>query len=139
MVEDIVCRGTRDGSFRDVDPRLTTLALFGMCNWSYQWYRQGGRSRRRRSPTSLRPPPAGPLRLTARFSPFDDDLPVHHRHRIDTDAVLVGIGGAPAGVDVELEAVHGHRIVNCVRESEYSRLSSVSTRARTTPSESRAA
>jgi AcrR family transcriptional regulator len=42
LVEDIVRRGIEDRSFRDVDPRLTTLALFGMCNWSYQWYRSGG-------------------------------------------------------------------------------------------------
>ena len=22
---------------------LTTLAVFGMCNWAYQWYRSNGR------------------------------------------------------------------------------------------------
>jgi hypothetical protein len=22
--------------------RLATLAVFGMCNWAYQWYRPGG-------------------------------------------------------------------------------------------------
>lgn len=37
-VEAIVRRGVRAGEFRDVDPRLTTLAVFGMCNWAYQWY-----------------------------------------------------------------------------------------------------
>jgi len=41
-VESIVRRGAGDGSFRDVDPRLTTLAVFGMCNWAYQWYRPDG-------------------------------------------------------------------------------------------------
>lgn len=41
-VESIVRRGIGDGSFRDVDPRLTTLAVFGMCNWAYQWYRPEG-------------------------------------------------------------------------------------------------
>jgi AcrR family transcriptional regulator len=41
-VEDTVRAGAASGSFRDVDPRLVTLALFGMANWSYQWYRSGG-------------------------------------------------------------------------------------------------
>lgn len=41
-VESIVRRGIDDGSFRAVDPRLTTLAVFGMCNWAYQWYSVDG-------------------------------------------------------------------------------------------------
>lgn len=41
-VEAIVRRGIEAGEFRDVDPRLTTLAVFGMCNWAYQWYRPDG-------------------------------------------------------------------------------------------------
>ena len=35
-------RGVRDGEFRGLDTGLTTLALFGMCNWTYQWYQRGG-------------------------------------------------------------------------------------------------
>jgi AcrR family transcriptional regulator len=43
MVEAEIERGIRDGEFRDLSPhRLTALALFGMCNWSYQWYQTGG-------------------------------------------------------------------------------------------------
>ena len=42
MVEDVVARGVETGEFREVDPRLTTLAVFGMCNWAYQWYRPDG-------------------------------------------------------------------------------------------------
>jgi AcrR family transcriptional regulator len=42
LVEEIVARGIESGAFERVDVRLTTLALFGMCNWTYQWYRQGG-------------------------------------------------------------------------------------------------
>jgi AcrR family transcriptional regulator len=30
--------GVQAGDFRQVDVRLATLALAGMCNWSYQWY-----------------------------------------------------------------------------------------------------
>jgi len=42
-VEAVLAQGVASGVFRPVDVRLTTLALFGMCNWSYQWYRQDGR------------------------------------------------------------------------------------------------
>lgn len=42
MIESEVARGIEAGEFRDLDPRLTTLALFGMCNWAYQWYRSNG-------------------------------------------------------------------------------------------------
>lgn len=43
MVEDTVLKGVASGEFREVDPRLFVLALFGMSNWSYQWYRQDGK------------------------------------------------------------------------------------------------
>jgi AcrR family transcriptional regulator len=42
IIQAIVERGIADGEFRKVDPRLTALAIFGMCNWSYQWYQPGG-------------------------------------------------------------------------------------------------
>lgn len=41
-VKEIIVRGTRDGEFRAVDPTLTTFAIFGMCNWTYKWYRSDG-------------------------------------------------------------------------------------------------
>jgi TetR/AcrR family transcriptional regulator, cholesterol catabolism regulator len=41
-VEEIVRRGIDGGEFRPVDARLTTLAIFGMCNWAYHWYRADG-------------------------------------------------------------------------------------------------
>lgn len=40
-------RGIEDGRFRPVDVKLATLALFGMCNWAYQWYRSEGPLRSR--------------------------------------------------------------------------------------------
>ena len=43
LVEQTVRRGIQSGVFRDADARTQTFALFGMCNWSYQWYRSGGR------------------------------------------------------------------------------------------------
>jgi AcrR family transcriptional regulator len=43
LVESSVLAGMRDGEIRWQDPRVATFALFGMCNWTYQWYRPGGR------------------------------------------------------------------------------------------------
>jgi len=39
MVEDVIRGGVESGAFRPMDPRLAMLALFGACNWAYQWYR----------------------------------------------------------------------------------------------------
>ncbi|HZU19479.1 MAG TPA: TetR/AcrR family transcriptional regulator [Candidatus Dormibacteraeota bacterium] len=47
MVEKVIRQGIDSGAFRPVDARLTTLALFGMCNWAYQWYKKGGPLRTR--------------------------------------------------------------------------------------------
>jgi AcrR family transcriptional regulator len=39
MVEEVIRNGVESGAFRPMDPRLGVLALFGACNWTYQWYR----------------------------------------------------------------------------------------------------
>lgn len=41
-VEAILVAGHRSGALRPIDARLSTLALFGMVNWAYQWYRSDG-------------------------------------------------------------------------------------------------
>ena len=41
-VEEIVRRGIAAGQFRDINVRLVTLGIFGMCNWAYQWYDSKG-------------------------------------------------------------------------------------------------
>ena len=41
MVEDVIRGGMSSGELRRLDPTLTTLALFGMVNWSYQWLHSG--------------------------------------------------------------------------------------------------
>ena len=46
-VESVIVEGMRRGELRQTDTRLTTLALFGIANWSYQWYRPGDPSRAR--------------------------------------------------------------------------------------------
>lgn len=43
LLEHAVARGVEAGELREVDPRLTALAIFGLCNWTYQWYRPDGR------------------------------------------------------------------------------------------------
>jgi TetR/AcrR family transcriptional regulator, cholesterol catabolism regulator len=43
FVEGVIREGVATGEFRDVDPRLAALSLFGMVNWSYQWFQPGGR------------------------------------------------------------------------------------------------
>lgn len=47
MVTDVFAEGIEQGVFRQTDPHLASLAMFGMCNWAYQWYRSGGRMRSR--------------------------------------------------------------------------------------------
>jgi AcrR family transcriptional regulator len=43
LVENTVLAGMQEGAIRWQEPRTATFALFGMCNWAYQWYRPGGR------------------------------------------------------------------------------------------------
>jgi len=47
LVEGLIEECIRRGTFRQVDSRMATLALFGMCNWAYQWYRSSGSIRPR--------------------------------------------------------------------------------------------
>ena len=42
IVEGTIARGIDAGEFKPVDPKLTSLAVFGMSNWAYQWYAPGG-------------------------------------------------------------------------------------------------
>jgi AcrR family transcriptional regulator len=45
LVDEIIQRGIDSGEFRDdLDIHLTRLAVLGMCNWSYEWYRPSGES-----------------------------------------------------------------------------------------------
>ena len=34
--------GVTAGDFRGIDPEFTAMAVLGMCNWTYQWFRPGG-------------------------------------------------------------------------------------------------
>jgi TetR/AcrR family transcriptional regulator, cholesterol catabolism regulator len=45
-VETILATGVQAGEFRALDVRLTSLHVFGACNWAYQWYRGGKLSTR---------------------------------------------------------------------------------------------
>jgi AcrR family transcriptional regulator len=41
MIVEIFRAGTEAGEFRAVDPEAAALAVFGMCNWAYQWWTPG--------------------------------------------------------------------------------------------------
>jgi AcrR family transcriptional regulator len=40
-IRETIARGIAEGQFRDFDPEAATLAVFGICNWAYQWWRPG--------------------------------------------------------------------------------------------------
>jgi AcrR family transcriptional regulator len=42
LVIDVIRRGVQSQVFVEVDPALTALQLFGMCNWSWTWFRPEG-------------------------------------------------------------------------------------------------
>lgn len=43
LVSECLMNGIKTGAFaRDLDPKLTTLYLFGACNWTYQWLHPEG-------------------------------------------------------------------------------------------------
>lgn len=43
LFEDVIGEGARRGEFSVSDPKIATLAILGMCNWLYEWYRPRGR------------------------------------------------------------------------------------------------
>jgi AcrR family transcriptional regulator len=44
LVQSAIAAGQARGNFTaDADTKLVTLALFGMCNWAYQWFDVRGR------------------------------------------------------------------------------------------------
>jgi hypothetical protein len=43
MVDRMITDGVAAGELRpDLDVRLTRMAILGMCNWTYQWFRPDG-------------------------------------------------------------------------------------------------
>ncbi len=46
-VAAVIQRGVDEERFRPIDVKLATLAVFGICNWAYQWYRPDGLLRSR--------------------------------------------------------------------------------------------
>jgi AcrR family transcriptional regulator len=43
FLRQLIARGQAEGLVcKDVDPKIATLAILGMMNWTYQWFRVGG-------------------------------------------------------------------------------------------------
>ena len=45
LFEDVIAEGVRAKEFAGGDAKLSALAILGMCNWIYEWYRPRGRLR----------------------------------------------------------------------------------------------
>lgn len=43
LIRRLIRRGIKEGTFRDVDVKLTTMALLGALNWSVVWWDPAGR------------------------------------------------------------------------------------------------
>ena len=43
LFEDVIADGVRAGEFAVADAKVAALAILGMCNWTYEWYRPRGR------------------------------------------------------------------------------------------------
>jgi AcrR family transcriptional regulator len=41
-LRDLIRKGSRQGCFRPVDPKMAVMALLGSINWIARWYRPGG-------------------------------------------------------------------------------------------------
>lgn len=45
LFEDVIAEGVKRGELARGDAKVATLAILGMCNWLYEWYRPHGRLR----------------------------------------------------------------------------------------------
>jgi AcrR family transcriptional regulator len=43
LFEDVIAEGVRTREFAAADAKIAALAILGMCNWLYEWYRPRGR------------------------------------------------------------------------------------------------
>lgn len=94
IMEDILAAGVRSGAFYPVDVRLATLAIFGMCNWMYHWYRDDGRLR--------------PAQIAEEFAAM-----VMRGLRADSLAGTTGTAGPSPGPPPTTGTATGHRCPHC--------------------------
>jgi AcrR family transcriptional regulator len=43
LFEDVIAEGVKRRELSVTDPKIAALAIIGMCNWTYEWYRPRGR------------------------------------------------------------------------------------------------
>ena len=53
LFEEVVAEGVRKREFAAGDEKIATLAILGMCNWIFEWYRPRGRMRPENIATEL--------------------------------------------------------------------------------------
>jgi hypothetical protein len=49
LFEDVIAEGIKRRELSASDTKIAALAIIGMCNWTYEWYRPRGRL----TPTAL--------------------------------------------------------------------------------------
>lgn len=89
--------GADAGRFRQVDPSIAALSIFGMCNWTTQWFKPGGRMSETAAADAIadlaaamvvRPPAAGgddPGDAAAWLAVLKDDIAQLERHLPKSD------------------------------------------------------
>ena len=85
FLRELIVLGQLEGSVcQHIDPKLATLAILGAVNWSYQWYRPGGK--------------LDPAAVGRQFADFAlAGLDCAHGHDLGPvpDGVALGFGGLP--------------------------------------------
>jgi len=75
----LIRKGMAEGGFREVDPKVATLAILGAVNWTVRWFRpEGGASAREIGRAFAEHLVRGLLPSGAPFeAPDDDEIPIH--------------------------------------------------------------
>ena len=103
LVIDVIRRGVAGGAFVEVDPALTALQVFGMCNWSWTWFKPDGGSSARDIAdefcrTLIGGLAGGPVKLdgAALAQKVEDSMKAHRRDEAGAASAGASPAGAPA-------------------------------------------
>ncbi|HGY92131.1 MAG TPA: TetR/AcrR family transcriptional regulator [Planctomycetes bacterium] len=78
-IRRLIRQGMTEGAFRELDPKVATLAILGAVNWTVRWFRpEGGASAREIGRAFAEQLVRGLLAEGEPFeAPDDDDIPIH--------------------------------------------------------------